>query len=98
MNTRIKAGIGVLAVIGAAATARFLTTNSVAQNPPPPGQQGGLGGGGAPGGPGGPGGQGGGRRGPSNTTAKVTLDEAMKTATGKVSGFVNSAQLRMGPD
>ncbi len=104
MTSRIKAGVYVLAAIGAIATVRVVTGSALAQGTPPPPTQGGFGGGGQ-GGFGGPGGQGapGGRRmGPNNIVAKVSIDDAIKTATGKVSGYVNNAVLRPngppGPD
>jgi hypothetical protein len=52
------------------------------------------GGGGGQGGRGGAGGQG--QRRPQNLTAKVTVDQAIKAATGMTKGFVNSVALRPG--
>jgi hypothetical protein len=89
MNTRIKAGVVILAAIGAVSSVQFISGSAKAQQPPPP-AQGGLGGGGF-------GGGGQRRMGPMNATAKVTIEDAIKTATGKTPGYVNSATLRPGP-
>lgn len=90
MNTRIKAGICVLAIVGAVACIHSMSSPAWAQGTPPPPRQGGQGG------------QGGRRMGPNNMVAKVNIDEAIKTANGKVSGFVNNVALRPagppGPD
>ena len=83
MHTRSKAGLMVLAAIGAVSSVQLLAGNAFAQQ-----GGGGLGGGGA--------GQGFGQRRPmqNNRTTKVTIDEAIKTATSKTPGYVNSATLQ----
>ena len=86
MNTRVKAGLGILAAIGAFSSIQFISGAALAQGGGGGGQGGGFGGGG--------------QRRPmmSNMTAKVTIDDAIKTATAKTAGYVNSAALRpVGP-
>src|SRR5579862_2317566 len=108
MHTRTKASLMILAAIGAFSSVQFLSSAAHAQQQGGQGGagggfgggQGGAGGfGGGQGGAGGGGfgGQGGGfQRRPmaNNMTAKVTIGDAIRTATGKVSGYVNSATLR----
>lgn len=89
MNSRIKAGIGILAIIGAFSCGQMLSGRALAQDPPPPQQGGGY----IPGRQGGGfGGQRGGMQ--NNMTAKITIDQAIKTALAQTPGFANSAVLR----
>ncbi|MHB8636240.1 MAG: hypothetical protein ACYC96_07185 [Fimbriimonadaceae bacterium] len=81
LHIRFKTGVGILAAVGAVSSCQFIAGIARAQQPPPAAGRG-FGGGFQ------------GRMGPPNFTAKVTIDEAIKTATDKTAGFVSSAQLR----
>lgn len=80
MNTRIKAGVAILAAFGAVSLVHVMSSPAYAHGSTLAPVQGG-----------------GGnfqRRGMMNITAKVMIEDAIKTATGDTKGFVSSANLR----